>query len=237
MSLSKDEQLAALKDLLWWLSHRDPVRKFFREEGAGASAKPCLAEVTGGCLKLQFSQRMAEKRLLASGYPVPDHWLRLHTGQVDHKWKRGVGDTISIIDVDVAGLERAANEISLAILRLENEPGPAATHSTDFTTVNWFGTEYHFALGVQSAAVKALWEEWNTTGLGLHQGTICKTVDAERDTFRMDKAFRDNPAFGTMIQRIGDGKYKLVEPLEGPCKPPTKKKSARIPAKARRKPR
>jgi hypothetical protein len=54
----------------------------------------------------------------------------------------------------------------------------------------------------------------------------------------MDKAFRDNEALGTMIQRVGDGKYKLVKPSAEPSKPTTpKKKSARIPAKARRNPR
>jgi hypothetical protein len=118
-------------------------------------------------------------------------------------------------------------------------PDPAAaTHSTDFTTVTWYGTEYTFALGVQSAAVKALWEEWQKTGLGLHQSTICKAVDAERDSFRMDKAFRGNRALGTMIRSVGDGKYRLMKPTEPPPKPTTKKKkSARIPAKARQMPR
>ncbi|MBN2447727.1 MAG: hypothetical protein JXO22_13420 [Phycisphaerae bacterium] len=90
----------------------------------------------------------------------------------------------------------------------------APTHNADFTMVNWYGTEYHFALGVQSSAVQALWAEWEKTGLGLHQDTIRDAVDAERDTFRMDKAFRNHPAFGTMIQAAGDGRYRLVPPDE-----------------------
>lgn len=85
-------------------------------------------------------------------------------------------------------------------------------HSADFTTVNWYGTEYTFAHGVQSSAVRALWEEWEQTGLGLHQDTIRVAVDANRDTFRMDKAFRNHPSLGTMIQSVGDGKYRLAAP-------------------------
>jgi hypothetical protein len=88
-----------------------------------------------------------------------------------------------------------------------------ATHSADFTFVNWFGTEYRFALGVQSRAVKALWEEWERSGLGLHQETIRDALDPERDNFRMDKTFRKHPAMGTMIRSAGDGTYRLVNPL------------------------
>jgi hypothetical protein len=78
--------------------------------------------------------------------------------------------------------------------------------------VNWFGTEYHFALGVQSAAVRALWHEWERKGLGLHQQTIGAAVDAARDSFRMDAAFRNHPAYGTMIRRCGAGRYRLAPP-------------------------
>jgi hypothetical protein len=111
-----------------------------------------------------------------------------------------------------------------------------ATHNADFTMVNWFGEEYTFALGLQSSALKALWEEWEKTGLGLHQDTIRNSIDAERDSFRMDTAFRKHPAFGTMIQKIGDGKYKLA-PLRGRTTqaPSKKKESAGITSGARQK--
>jgi hypothetical protein len=85
-------------------------------------------------------------------------------------------------------------------------------HNADFTMVNWFGREYSFALEVQAPVVEALWEEWERSGLGLHQQTIREAIDKERDTFRMDTAFRKHPAFGTMIQRCGDGRYRLVPP-------------------------
>ena len=105
---------------------------------------------------------------------------------------------------------------------------PNAVHNADFTMVNWYGTEYGFALGVQSSTVKALWEEWEMTGLGLHQKTIRDAVDPERDPYRIDIAFRDHPAFDTMIQRCGNGRYKLAPPSAEPPPPmPTSKKKKR----------
>ena len=68
-----------------------------------------------------------------------------------------------------------------------------AVHNADYTMVNWFGTEYTFALGVQSQVVEVLWKEWENTGLGLHQQTIREHVDAEKDNFKMTTAFRNNP--------------------------------------------
>jgi hypothetical protein len=111
-----------------------------------------------------------------------------------------------------------------------------ATHSTDFTFVNWFGTQYTFALGVQSSAVSVLWGEWAKSGLGLHQDTIRNAIDAERDSFRMDTAFRNNAAFDTMIQRCGDGKYKLAPPsARPPVATGNRKKSATSAPESRRK--
>jgi hypothetical protein len=133
----------------------------------------------------------------------------------------------------------ATKATRVAEARLDETKSKAkASHSVDFTFVNWYGTEYTFALGVQSSAVEALWDEWEKSGLGLHQDTIRNSIDAERDSFRMDKAFRNHPAFGTMIQSIGDGKYKLASLKTGKGAPtPSAKKSTGIPAKARQKPR
>lgn len=89
---------------------------------------------------------------------------------------------------------------------------PVAKHNADFTMVNWFGTEYQFALGVQSSAVKALWEEWEKSGLGLSQQTIRGIIDAERDAFRMVHVFRNHPAWKTMIHGDGKGRYRIVKP-------------------------
>jgi hypothetical protein len=118
----------------------------------------------------------------------------------------------------------------------DRESAGKAIHNADFTMVDWFGTEYLFALGVQSSAVRALWAEWEQSGLGLHQDTIREAIDTERDHFRMDTAFRNHPALGTMIQRCGDGRYKLARPSTPPdaATPKTKRNLKRAPQSRRR---
>jgi hypothetical protein len=109
-------------------------------------------------------------------------------------------------------------------------------HNADFTMVRWFGTEYSFALGVQSSAVRALWHEWEKSGLGMHQETIRNAIDPEGNSFRMDTAFRDHPAFGTMIWRCGDGRFKLCPPEPEPSPRDSKEtKSARSAPRSRQK--
>jgi hypothetical protein len=111
-----------------------------------------------------------------------------------------------------------------------------AVHNADFTMVVWYGTEYSFALGVQSSSVGVLWEEWEKSGLGLHQETIRESIDAERDNFRMDTAFRNHPAWGTMIHRCGDGRYQLAPPASQPSPSVAEaKKTAKSAPKSRRK--
>jgi hypothetical protein len=133
-----------------------------------------------------------------------------------------------------AGIERLAALASG--IEAEAPPLPDAVHNADFTMVRWFGTEHHFALGVQSSAVRTLWEEWERTGLGLHQETIREVIDAERDNFRIDNTFRNHKAFGTMIQRLGDGRYGLVPPNTEPV-PSTRstQRNTRNAPKSRRK--
>jgi len=102
-----------------------------------------------------------------------------------------------------------------------------AVHSADFTMVKWFGEVYTFSLGVQSSAVKALWEEWEKNGLGLHQETIGNSVDAEQENFRMDTTFRKHPAWGTMIHSCGGGIYKLDRPTTKANPPASKAKKSK----------
>jgi hypothetical protein len=178
------------------------------------------------------------------------HWYpREATRESVEQWVKRI-DQIRVEYLGPLGIpERAAEleaekENDLALIRehapqlLEavRVPPPGPVHNADFTMVNWFATEYHFALGIQASAVKALWEEWERSGLGLHQETIRDAVDAERDNFRMDNAFRNHPAFGTMIQRCGDGRYKLAPPgAQPPPSTPKDKRNAKNAPKSRRK--
>jgi hypothetical protein len=155
---------------------------------------------------------------LYQALPAFPYWPRDRQLAPEKFAEKILAEETPLLDNALLALRRMAiedeNRQGAPIAKADQKKASEATHSADFTAVNWFGTEYTFALGVQSGAVKALWEEWEKSGLGLHQQTIREAVDAERENFRMDKAFRNNPAFGTMIQSIGDGRYKLVEPIK-----------------------
>jgi hypothetical protein len=127
----KDKQLAALKDLRA-VYHR--YGNFFgpnnRKIEFTDDCDDCLKRESLKCKKaffwsiwnLQQRQDKAQRLLLASGFSTPDHWLNLNIGEVGSSWKRDRGTTVSIHSVDEKGLDLAAKEISLAILRLESEP-------------------------------------------------------------------------------------------------------------------
>lgn len=117
-------------------------------------------------------------------------------------------DRLTFADYD----KYAIGKHRLTASRYEVETKPKAVHSEDYTFVNWFGTKYTFAIGVQSQVVEVLWKEWKATGLGLHQQTIRNRVDAENDNFKMTNAFRNHSAMGKMIKMRGDGRYQLCEP-------------------------
>ena len=109
---------------------------------------------------------------------------------------------------------------------------PQASHSADFTSVNWFGTRYQFAPGQQAHAVEVLWSEYERGGHGLAEATIGEMIESESVHFRLAHVFRRNsrpegskdpvvtmhPAWETMIRKVGRGVYRLAEP-ESPQNP------------------
>ena len=219
----RDPQRIAIYPLNW--SHISGVRSDLRD------VRSHFDNVMVTCSWQDFSDGPSPMR---RWQPIPIH------GLVD--WPRQ-----PISDIDLVKIEQAARRLRMSSIeasasattdnRLPAEQNLVnATHSADFTFVKWFGTEYTFALGIQSSAIAALWAEWERSGLGLHQDTIRNTIDAERDSFRMDTAFRNHSAFGTMIERCGDGKYKLGPPKPATTAPdPRVKKSVKRPSNSRRK--
>ena len=89
------------------------------------------------------------------------------------------------------------------------------SHSDDFTSCIWFGARYEFTR-LQAACVKALWEARERGHGTLNQETIQKKSGSSAAYFRLDKTFRDHPAFGVMIQKASKGIYKLAPPTENP---------------------
>lgn len=97
-------------------------------------------------------------------------------------------------------------------------PSTETTHSPDFSTVNWYGTQYRFSKGNQTGVVKALWKAWSSGKHGLNSETIGSTVKptsdsfSVRDTFRVRRSNQMHPAWDTMIKSIGKGAFALVPP-------------------------
>jgi hypothetical protein len=94
-----------------------------------------------------------------------------------------------------------------------------ATHSLDFTSVNWFGTRYTFAAGQQSRAVALLWSEFDKGEFTLSEKTIGEHIGSSADDYELRKTFQlggkgrpMHPAWGVMIVRAGRNLYRLARP-------------------------
>lgn len=101
---------------------------------------------------------------------------------------------------------------------------PAAVHSPDFRSVNWFGKQYPFT-GNQAAAVRLLWEAWQSGAPDVGGETLIQAADAS--TQRIDVVFRGNPAWGAMIVQGGTrGSYRLTEPAVNSSKAGKRKRKS-----------
>jgi hypothetical protein len=113
-----------------------------------------------------------------------------------------------IATLDEAGAEQAAPVTKAG-----------ATHSPDFTSVDWFGTRYVFSKGKQAGCVQALWKAWEDGGHNLTKDRIAEDVSPDIVRFRLSHVFRNqktrtyHPAWGTMIQSQGKGVFGLVAPI------------------------
>jgi len=127
-----DEQIAALKNLrsMYALAGMLPKTRRIPFEDAH-EAHEVEKEIV--LKEIDYSSRRdkAQRELLSTGFPVPDHWLDLDVGRVGDSWTRG-GPTILTFDQgDIDGIKRATKEMSLAILRLESEPRNTTVAAAD----------------------------------------------------------------------------------------------------------
>jgi hypothetical protein len=90
------------------------------------------------------------------------------------------------------------------------------THSSDFTTCNWYGIKYRFNK-TQARVVELLWMEWEKGTPTLKDNTIGQKIGSEAERYRVQHTFREHPAFGTMIKSNNKGIYHLAPP-ESPQK-------------------
>lgn len=90
------------------------------------------------------------------------------------------------------------------------------SHSEDFSTAHWFGTDYVFT-NAQAAVVRLLWSEWERNRGGLKEETIGDKIRGDdlakyrlRDTFKQRRGM--HPAWKTMIHSLGKGRFGLRAP-------------------------
>ena len=57
-------------------------------------------------------------------------------------------------------------------------------HSADFTSVNWFGTDYQFAKGLQAESVRVLLEAWENKTSSLSEKTVGEKAGSSADNYR-----------------------------------------------------
>jgi hypothetical protein len=140
------EQLDALRNLAYLYSNAatfyGPRRfehiTFDRQDDGGL--KELHRETSKAYREAYVTIRAARKKLLTTGFAVPDPWLTVHAvGQVGMKWewlnpptskKRRAGKpkylmVVTDTGADIAGLREACDEIHAAILRLEAREGVA----------------------------------------------------------------------------------------------------------------
>lgn len=101
-----------------------------------------------------------------------------------------------------------------------DEESPA--HAPDFSSVVCHGEVFQFTR-LQAVCVGALWEEWQTSGLGLNSETLAERSGSSADTFRLVKVFRQggraHPALGFMIHKTGKGSFALGPPRNRRSRP------------------
>lgn len=89
-------------------------------------------------------------------------------------------------------------------------------HAPDFTWVVWFGERFNFSVGQQASAVEELWKQWEDSrrrdGCGLADTRLAFLIGAAERNFRLSSVFRDHPAYGTVIRRVGKGVHALFKP-------------------------
>jgi len=133
------DQLDALRELLWLYSQVTLWGAPRRFEYAGAHVKAgekerreLAREIAHAQIDASRRVRDAQKRLLATGFPVPDSWLTARVvGQLSTQHTaagKGKKEMAVLVDsgADLGALETVCREISVAMLRLEAQLEPGA---------------------------------------------------------------------------------------------------------------
>jgi hypothetical protein len=84
-----------------------------------------------------------------------------------------------------------------------------ASHSPDFRTVHWFGTDYALT-EKQAKVVEALWQAREAGDPEVGQDVLLRACGS--DGVRLVDLFRRSPAWGTLVVSSRAGLYRLADP-------------------------
>jgi hypothetical protein len=92
-------------------------------------------------------------------------------------------------------------------------PPADVSHSDDFRSVRWYGTDYVFT-PTQAACVRVLWEAWERGTPVLGQDSILEHQDVGSAASRLYDVFQKgkHPAWGKMIVSPRKGAFCLAKP-------------------------
>ncbi len=162
--------------------------------------------------------------------PVFPYWPRAPKEMTQADFDRILSDekpllddarlTLHRVSIEATSLAESAQAIALPgtspaeELRAEAERQATelSSHSSDFTTVHWFGTDHIFNGGQQAKAVGRLWKEWEAGGHGISEKTIGEEIGSAGNNYRLAMTFRNHRALGTMIVKLAAGIYALKKP-------------------------
>lgn len=159
-------------------------------------------------------------RFAVGSWASPIRESRIH-GDWRHHWSKRTSsewEQPSQVRLSDSG-SAALAELSMPVTSVEVSEKtafaspPKFAHAEDFTWIVWNSKKYDLAKGNQSEAVKALWGEWEKSGrldgCGLSEKTIGEKCGSSANDFRLALAFRDHPAWATVIRSVSKGVFAL----------------------------
>lgn len=199
----------------------EAAKKVFRANGAVQLHGDVLAAAISARIDDQYAADQAVRKLIVDGRL---QWIPKRTGgpSIYDENNNPVGISTpseSILpDSGTVPLNLVVVRAAESLWRSDSVLPPSATgtaaglvsHSSDFRSAHWFGTQYSFTPN-QAACVKVLWKAWESGACDVGGETLLEAADAS--TNRVDVVFRNSLAWGTMIVRgRTKGSYRLIEP-------------------------
>jgi hypothetical protein len=142
---------------------------------------------------------------------VQHRWPNRQLIQVDLHLDNGKAIQLPVPDAFYTEMQKTGGKQISGAASSEPERTNTVSHSPDFRSLSWFGTEY-FLTEKQAKVVKALWEAREKGSPDVAQEFLLRACDS--DGVRLVDLFRRSPAWGSLIVSCRRGAYRLPDPPE-----------------------